>query len=247
MIAKDAIQYLREDILDDVELPYLWPDTQLLRFLNYGEVQACRRGHLLIDETTANDFGTAATAGTLGQKPLCTLTLVAGQSVYNLSPKILMVKRCQIIGMDYPLIGPLTYAEADELMSGWRGTSGTVGTAGSGGFPTAFLNEPGNTITFLLAPPSSGTASLVVSRLPLMSFSLEGSPEIPESYHEGLINWAAHLAYEKSDSDTFNADRAAYYERLFTDQFGPLPNAKSERLRKTIMMSSRMRPRQFGS
>ena len=43
MIAKDMIQFLREDILDDVNLPYLWPDTELLRYLNYAEVQACRR------------------------------------------------------------------------------------------------------------------------------------------------------------------------------------------------------------
>jgi hypothetical protein len=247
MIAKDMIQFLREDILDDVNLPYLWPDTELLRYLNYAEVQACRRGHLLIDETTANDSGTAATAGTLGQKPLCTLTLVAGQATYNLSPKILMVKRCQLAGMSYPLTGPLTYVEADELMSGWRGTSGTVGTSGSGGFPSGFLNEPGNTITFLLAPSASGTAFLTVSRLPLISFTLDGSPEIPEAYHDGLKNWAAHLAYMKPDSETFNPGRAQIYEKLFTDEFGPLPNAKSERLRKTMMMQGRMRPRQFGS
>jgi hypothetical protein len=247
MIAKDAIQILREDILDDVKLPYLWPDASLLRGLNYAEVQACRRGHLLIDETTANDSGTAATAGTAGQKPLCSLTLIAGQAVYNLSPKILMVKRCQVIGMDYPLTGPLAYAEADELMSGWRGTSGTVGTSGSGGYPSGWLNEPGNTITFLLAPSANGVANLVVSRLPLMSFPIDGSPEIPEHYHEGLLNWVAHLAYLKNDSDTFNPARAEYYEKLFTEQFGPLPNARSERLRKTIMMQSRMRPRPFGS
>jgi len=247
MIAKDMIQFLREDILDDIQLPYLWSDIELLRYLNYAEVQACRRGHLLIDETTANDSGTAATAGTLGQKPLCSLTLVAGQAVYNLSPKILMVKRCQLAGMSYPLTGPLTYVEADELMSGWRGTSGTVGTSGSGGFPSAFLNEPGNTITFLLAPSASGTAYLTVVRLPLISFTIDGSPEVPEAYHEGLINWAAHLAYMKADSETNNANRAAYYEQIFTDQFGPLPNAKSERLRKTMMINTRMRPRPFGS
>lgn len=247
MIAKEIIQFLREDILDDIKLPYLWPDPELLRFVNYAEVQACRRAHLLIDDTTANDSGTAATAGTLGQKPLCSLSLVAGQAVYNLSPKILMVKRCQLIGMSYPLVGPLTYAEADEWMAGWRGTSGTVGTSGSGGFPSGYLNEPGNTITFLLAPSASGTANLIVSRLPLMSFGLDGSPEIPESYHEGLLNWAAHLAYMKPDSETFNPGRAQIYEKLFTDQFGPLPDAKSERLRKTMMMNARMRPRQFGS
>jgi len=247
MIAKDAILFLREDILDDVAIPYLWSDKELLRGLNYAEVQACRRGHLLIDEITENDSGTASTAGTAGQKPLCLLNLIAGQATYDLSPKILMVKRCQIIGMNYPITGPLTYSEIDELMFGWRGTSGTVGTSGEGGFPSAFINEPGNTITFVLAPYSDGIANLTVSRLPLMPFTFEGSPEINESYHRGLLNWATHLAFMKPDSETFNANRASYYEKIFTDEFGPLPNARSEHLRKTMMMQSRMRPRQFGS
>lgn len=248
-IGKELVQILRNDILDDVKLPYLWSDPELLRGLNYAEVQACRRAHLLIDGVTANDSGTAATASTAGQKPLCRLSLVAGQSVYNLSPKILMVKRCQIQGMSYPLTGPLTYAESDEMMSGWFGTSGTVCTAGSGGFPSSFINElgTGNTVTFLLAPVADGTAFLTVSRLPLVSFTLQTAPEIPESYHEGLLNWAAHLAYMKNDAEIFNPERAAYYEQIFTAQFGELPTAKSEQLRRIVQMSSRMRPRQFGS
>jgi len=247
MIGQELVNNLRSDILDDVAIPYLWSDPELLRYLNYAEVQACRRSHLLIDSQTANDSGTAATAGTLGQKPLCQLTLVAGQAVYNLSPKILQIKRCQLSGMSYPLRGPLSYYEADEQMSGWMGTSGTVGTSGSGGYPSGFLNEPGNTITFLLAPSASGTAYLTISRLPLISFTLQTSPEIQESYHEGLMNWAARLAYLKNDSETFNPEKAKYYESIFTAQFGPLPDAKTERMVKILSQQGRMRSRQFGS
>jgi hypothetical protein len=247
MLGKELVFNLRNDILDDVAPPFLWDDLQLLRYLNYSEVQACRRAHLLIDSWTANDSGTAATAGTAGQKPLCQLTLVAGQAVYNLSPKILQVKRCQLVGMSYPLLGPLTFQEVDEQMSGWTGTSGTVGTASSTGFPSAFLNEPGNTITFTEAPGVSGTARLVVSRLPLLPFTLNNSPEIDESYHEGLMNWAASLAFAKPDPETFNGERTKYYESKFTAQFGPLPDAKTERLVRTLSQQGRMRSRPFGS
>lgn len=379
MTGQELVSALRIEHLDDTATPPLWSSEELLRFLNYAEVQACRRAHLLIDGTTANDSGTAATAGTAGQKPLCSLTLLPGQAVYNLSPKILQVKRCQLQSMTYPLTGPVSYSQIDEYWTGWFGTSGTVGTSGidgtkatatitssgvnvtdgdtitidtkvytfktaltptegevligataaatmdnlksainhtgtpntdykcaavhptvtattntdtgtagtsgsvqtleaiiigvvsntialtttaatltlssatltggidSSGFPNYFLNEPGNTITFILAPSVYTTAHLVVSRLPLIPFTLSTSPEIPEHLHIGLVDWAAHLAYLKRDSDTFNAELAKMYEDNFIRQFGPLPDAYSERMRKTITQNARVRPRVFGS
>ncbi len=265
MTGKELIANLRESILDDAAPPYLWSDTELLRFLNYAEVQACRRAHLIIDGTTANDNGTAATAGTFGQKPLCTLTLIAGQAFYLLSPKILQIKRCQLRSMAYPLNGPVSYSDMDERLSGWLGTSGTVGISGTAGttttvgtagttvtlyptgFPTYFLNEPGNTITFLLAPACADTASLVISRIPLTPFTLQTSPEIDEKYHEGLMDWSAHLAYMKNDSDTLNLNMAKLYEDKFSRQFGTLPDAYSDRMRKVLSQKQRMRPREYGS
>jgi hypothetical protein len=50
----------------------------------------------------------------------------------------------------------------------------------------------------------------------------------------------------KNDSDTFNPQKAKYYEDKFTSQFGALPNAKSERLVRSMQMNARMRPVRFG-
>ena len=373
MNGQDLITHLRESILDDNAPPYLWSDTELLRNGNYAEVQACRRAHLIIDSTTANDSGTAGTAGTLGQKPLCSLTIVANTATYNLSPKVLQIKRCQLKSMTMPLIGPVSYPELDEFQSGWWGTSGTVATLESAGVkatgflsadpialtnvtagdtvtidtkvytfvaspttegdidigttvaitldnlksavnhtgtpntdykcaavhptvtattntdtnqtfeakvsgitgnvialertgtaltasgsvlsggidpsgnPTYYMNEPGNTITFIKAPSRADTAYLVVSRIPLIPFTLQTSPEIDEKYHEGLMNWMAHLAYMKNDSDTINLNMAKYYGDLFTGEFGQLPDAYSDRMRKVLSQKGRMRPRSFGS
>jgi hypothetical protein len=247
MIGREMVAHMRESVLDDMVVPYLWPDTEILRNLNYAEVQACRRANLIIDGITANDNGTAATAGTSGQRPLCSLSLVANQAYYLLSPKILQIKRCQLRSMTYPLNGPITYPELDDQLSGWIGTSGTVGTAGSGGYPSYFLNEPGNTITFVPAPSVIDTASLVVSRLPLTPFNLNTSPEIDEKWHEGLMNWAARLCFLKPDSDTYNLILATEYEKRFTGEFGILPDAYSERMRKIISQRQIMRPRTFGS
>ena len=262
MTGQEMVAHMRESILDDSAVPFLWQDAELLRYLNYAEVQACRRAHLLIDGTTSNDNGTAATAGTFGQKPLCVLNVTANVATYNLSPKVLQVRRCQLMSMTYPLPGPKSYPELDEYMSGWwgtvgtlgasgtyttAGTSGTVGAAGTSGYPTYWLNEPGNTITFVLAPSLNDIASLVVSRLPLTPFTLQTSPEIEEKHHEGLMNWAVHLAYLKNDSDTINLNLSKVYGDMFTAEFGPLPDAYSERIKKTLAQSQRMRPRTFGS
>ena len=247
MTGQEMIAHLRESVLDDSAAPYLWQDTELMRYLNYAEVQACRRAHLIIDGTTSNDNGTAATAGTVGQRPLCTLSLIADTATYILSPKILQIKRCQLRSMQIPLIGPVTYPEIDEYVSGWIGTNRTVGTAGSGGYPMYFLNEPGNTITFIQAPSVSDTASLVVSRIPLTPFTISSSPEIAEKYHEGLMDWAAHLAYMKNDSDTLNLNLAKVYADKFEVQFGKLLDAYSDRMMKTISQRQRIRAREFGS
>jgi hypothetical protein len=254
MTGQELITHMRDSILDDAAQPYLWSDTELLRYLNYSEVQACRRAHLIVDGVTGNDSGTSAwslgtggTRGTGGVKPLCSLSIVGNTAVYNLSPKILQIKRCQLKSMTYPLTGPVMYPELDDMMSGWIGTSGTVGTAGSGGYPAYFLNEPNNTLTLIPAPSTSDTAYLVVSRLPLAPFTLNTSPEIEEKYHEGLMDWAVHLAYMKSDSDTLNLNLAKIYELKFEKQFGSLPDAYSDRMRKTLSQKQRMRPRAFGS
>ena len=122
-----------------------------------------------------------------------------------------------------------------------------MGTAGSGGTPFYFINEPGNTITFVPSPSASDTASLVVSRLPLTPFGLRTQPEIDERYHLGLVHWAAHLAFSKPDSETGNLNLAKVHEDLFAREFGALPDAYSERMRKVLSQQQRMRPRQFGS
>jgi hypothetical protein len=247
MNGKDLVAFLRETRLNDISLPYAWSETELLRALNYAEAQACRRAHLLIDGLTTIDAGTSGTGGTAGAKPLCVLTLTAGQSMYYLSPKIIQVRRLQLDSMTYPLPGPVAYAELDSIYPGWQGTGGTCGTAGTGGVPSCWLNEPTNTITFILAPSASDTARLIVSRLPLMPFTLQTSPEIEERYHEGLLDWAAHLALMKPDSDTINLNLSELYEKKFIEQFGPLPDAYTEKIRKTVSQNQRMRARTFGS
>jgi len=244
MTGKELVALLRNSYLDDVKLPYLWEDPELLWFLNEAEDEACRRANLIIDDSTSNDSGTAGTASTAGQQSLCVLTVRAYQAKYTLSEKILQIKRCQLSTMTAPLDGPVSYSELDEIMPCWMGTAGTIL---SNSYPCKFLNEPCNTITFVGAPSTNDTAYLVVSRLPLVKFTLDSSPEIGLKYHRQLCDWAAHLAFRKPDSDTLNLPLSKDYEAEFERNFGPLPTAKAERIMKTISQKQRMRARAFGS
>jgi hypothetical protein len=244
---QELLAYMRISVLDDNVLPYLWSDLEILAFLNYAEIQACRRANLIIDSSTASDSGTAGTASTMGVKPLCTLPVIAGQATYQLSPKILQVKRCQLGSMTVPLSGPVSRSSLDNLVSGWMGTGGIVGTAGTNGFPCCFENEPTNTLTLIPSPSANDTVYLTISRLPLLPITLSTSPSIDPKYEEGICDWAAHLAFMKPDSDTINLNLAKVYSDRFSAQFGPAPNAHAERIRKTLSQSQRMQPRQFGS
>ena len=248
----ELVTHLRESILDDYVEPYLWSTTELLRFINAAEAQVTRRAYVLIDGVNAQDQGTSGTAGTAGGgvADLCTLTITPNVGTYTLSRLVLRVKRVKLATMTDPLIH-VTMDELDSTLSDWQAASGTAGTAGTAGgdsavYPSYFISELGNSLTLVRTPTINDTASLVVARLPLMQFGLTGTPEIHEKYHLDMLDWAAHLAYMKNDSDTMNINLAAYYEKSFTDRFGPLPDAYTDRMRRETPVNRQiMRPRSF--
>ena len=107
---------------------------------------------------------------------------------------------------------------------------------------------------------TAGTAFLQVSRYPLNQLSLSSTagtgiaglgityPEVEGRYQVKMLHWAAHLAFLKNDSETFNLAKAEKYEASFDRKFGRPMTAKAQRFRRSNDMNSpRMRPRQFGS
>lgn len=66
------------------------------------------------------------------------------------------------------------------------------------------------------------------------------SPEIPEQYHMGLIDWMCYRAFEKVDADTRNDNLAVMYEQRFTAAYGILPDVKSLTQRKTLPPNMQM-------
>jgi hypothetical protein len=114
--------------------------------------------------------------------------------------------------------------------------------------PEIVIHEANDELIFYPPPQSADVAYLEVARLPVndLTNSNSSSPEIPLMYHEDLILWGAHRAYMKNDSDTLNIPLAKEYEQQYENKFGPLPSARSERIRKSQAARQKARPREFG-
>lgn len=223
MTTIELIDALRS-MLQDENAPYKWADSAILRYMNEAEDQACRRAHLLIDTNTAS---------------ICAFSVSASVASYLLHSKIIQIKRLTIDSTTVPLTQ--TYRdEMDARDIGWVSLTGR---------PEAFIHEANNELIFVGIPQSVDTARMMVARLPLNSFSTGSAerPEVDVQHHDGLLLWAMAKAYEKRDSDTQNLQLSQNYESKFTVRFGPLPSAKTERLRKSLPKNMKARTREFGT
>ncbi len=117
----------------------------------------------------------------------------------------------------------------------------------SSGQPLGYLVDV-TSIRFFPTPVSADTVSLEVVRFPLHDMvNVNDTPEIPESYHYGLVKWMCHLAYSKSDSDGFNAGLSQMYEARFAQEFGLRMSALMEKSIKTLPLGNmRMTSRGYG-
>lgn len=250
-LTTELVSILRNQYLDDVAEPYLWTNTELLRYLSEAQNEACERANLIIDESTVS---------------VCQFPVLTGITGYSLSDKVLLVKRVSFgtaATCAYPLV-QRTRSYLDQAHPGWGNHSGK---------PMAYICEDNGEIT--IVPPAfgttgtdgvtstsgtSGTAFLQVSRYPLNELSLTSTagsgtaglgityPEVPAQYHLKLLSWAARCAFLKNDSETFNLAKSEKYEAMFDRDFGRPLSAKTKQfLRSNNLNSPRMRPRAFGS
>jgi hypothetical protein len=250
MLLTDQIKVLRNQYLDDVVEPYLWSDPQCVSYIIQAEHEACERANLIVDESTP---------------AVCQIPVQVGVIGYSLDPKVLLVKRVSYgtsAQHAYPLT-QTTRSRLDETHPGWGGRAGQV---------SAYICEDNGEIT--IVPPTrgmlvngtygthgtAGTAFLQVSRYPLNRLSLNSTAgtgaaglgitysETPFQYHVKMLSWAAHLAFLKNDSETFNLAKADKYEKDFERDFGKPLSAKTKQfMRSNNLNSARMRPRQIGS
>lgn len=212
MTLYELVKHLRQSVLDDVggtgvdwaaivegtsDVDQLrWSNEELTRFINEAEKQACRSAFLL--KSASTDFD---------------ISVVSGTSEYALDSRIIRIKGAYLNSTGLELV-PLEYEDVMSIPN-WRTTTGT---------PTGYiLDIESQTITLYPQPIADDTVSLLVYRLPLadMSWSLAvtDTPDIRLEHQLDMLFYAAYLAYQKDEANTFDPNRADYYRQLFEKQF----------------------------
>lgn len=128
---------------------------------------------------------------------------------------------------------PLTKKRLDQLDTEEPGWHARVGVT----LPDKYIEDLDEYQIRIVAPPSvNRKLRLTVGRLPLIDMEwacrTEHSLEIPPRAQLDLIDWMAHKAYLKRDSQTFDEERSQGYAERFALKVGFRPTARVEQERR---------------
>jgi hypothetical protein len=179
--------------LDDIRVPYLWEDGELIQFINDAQNQICEECGVLRDSSTA---------------AICNVSVVAGTSLYTLDSRVIKVFNAKL-GSTYTLLGQTNRDNMDNDYPGWEATTGT---------PTDWFNDDTGKIRLYPKPTANSTLYLSVTRYPLAQLAnREDTPEISWKYHPLLVNGAIAQAYMKGDTETESMNRMAVFVKLWKE------------------------------
>lgn len=209
MNVSEFIAAFRSDLRDGVD-GELWSDADIVRYLNDAVQEANERAFLTEDRATP---------------AVCSVTLSAGVSTYNLHPSVIRIKRISYLGR------PLDETSVEAMdceSSNWESRTGEprryIFEQASGGSPARVRLWP--------TPTSAGTIALTVNRGALNKLTAANGtakPELPERFHERLKDWVYRCAYLKQDADAFDKSKAIEFEASFERSFGARPDANVQR------------------
>lgn len=212
MKVADFIDEFRSTVADHVEPPF-WSSENIVRYLNEAVQEACERAKLIEDRATA---------------AVCSIAAQAGESTYSLHPSVFEIRRLTFNGRR---LDETSVEELDQDCPGWESRSGQ---------PRAFIFEQASgvqpaKVRLVPTPTAAGSIAMTVCRGALKPLSADidqARPELPERFHERLMDWVLHRAYLKQDADTFDPNKAAQSYALFVQAFGERPDANVQRKRR---------------
>lgn len=208
---EDLLAQARRD-LDDPEQPgegddslSLFPDAELIGYLNRALDEACIRSELILDSDTPD---------------VAVIDVVAGQAQYFMDPRVLMVKRAKIAGNFQPQVLDQTDRDTlDRYRPEWESATGV---------PKYFLQDMNQTLRLYPTPDRSGRLHMTVWRRPLKplkGLNPREEPTIPPEHHFKLLDWVYYLALSKQDVDTYDPQQAQAHGQAFMEWFGPRKSA----------------------
>lgn len=184
----------------DTAEPYFCDDELLTLYANEAQMEACRRGQLLLDASRVQ--------------------LQAGQEMVKLASTALRVTRAFVDGHAVSLIGA---EQMDGLHPGWqfddpqRQVQHLVFGVATG----ALYLWP--------RPSQAGELHMTVQRLPKCRLQdSQDEPEIREEARSALVHWMLYRAYSRMDTDLYNDAKAALALQQFEAEFGSKASVRNE-------------------
>lgn len=203
MTLEQLICLYREQSFDNGTPPFC-SNELLTIYANEAQDEACRRGDLLRDSSSA----------------VCTIAFAADDESVALDPRIIEIQRAKVNGRAVALSN-LDEME-DELPTWDEDTRRDVPQRLIQGVTTGRL--------FLWPrPAASGTIKLTVRRLPLDKMVSEvDEPEIRSELHTSLVEWMLFRAYSREETEMYNDTKAALCRSRFVAEFGSKASGRNE-------------------
>lgn len=222
MNLEDLLGILRGDILNDRSdridgtSDYLWSDETLVRYIDEAQRRFAKQSYVIRDSSTSE---------------VVNVTVREGVTEYTLHPSVLFVISARIDGsmrdlhrMGHVSLGQFTvpnsipYSPAYESLPAGAPivytTDETLGEDDDGVQAAVTLRiypEP-------RAEDDGTVIKLRVVRLPIERLTINNLgayPELPETHHLEMLDWAAYLALRIADHDAGNLKLAADYAASF--------------------------------
>jgi hypothetical protein len=191
--------------MDDADPNHpLITDAEHIEFANDAELEACRRGRLILDSTTT---------------AICQIAVVANTASYSLDPRVQSIRRAKLTGL-LPL-KRRNLQDMDSQYPGWDDAAT--------GMPIVFIPDDTGQIRLWPTPSANTTLSMIVVRSPLAEMNDEtDSPEIAPRFHRSLRYWMMYRAYSKQDSQANDPKKALESLAMFEQEFGQKSSAINE-------------------
>jgi len=177
----DLVTHTRESYLRDMQAPFLWPASELIKYLNEAETLFARHTHVLTDDASS----------------VTTLTTEVGKSRYALGPLIVFVYEV------YDDTGwKLRNVTRSKLPKSPYEGKPRMYTLDSGVSSIRLAPLPDDEYEF--------TMLVARKPLKAMSTQYD-EPEIPEEYHLALCDYAAYKAVRNNDTEASNVSAGANF------------------------------------
>lgn len=241
MTLQELLDELKKGILRDSSslisgpADSLWSDEALVRYIDEAQMRMATIGLVLRDASTPAVTQVKLATGVAGYT-LHKSVLAVISARYADDARDLIRTGHSALSSYQPPSGSLTFdPETSELPPGrpvaWASDEQLDIKSGASGIVHLRI-YPEPTVDY------TDTVYLRTIRKPLAPLTLDdlsASPEVPEQYHLGLLDWAAYRALRNIDSDVGNVSGANAFRAPFDDM---VEQARRDTLRKLFAPTS---------